>query len=162
MAILSVFSVDDILVIVGLLLGGMLPFLFCSLSIEAVSRAAQAMIEEVRRQFREITGIMDGTGKPEYEKCVAISTHAALIEMVIPGLLAVLSPVVVGVILGKEALGGLLGGAIMTGVMMTLFMANSGGRNLAEGQVSSTSTSLLRSSSTSHGLMNWHRPTPPC
>ena len=114
-------------VIVGLLLGGMLPFLFCSLSIEAVSRAAQAMIEEVRRQFREITGIMDGTGKPEYEKCVAISTHAALIEMVIPGLLAVLSPVVVGVILGKEALGGLLGGAIVTGVMMALFMANSGG-----------------------------------
>ena len=114
-------------VIVGLLLGGMLPFLFCSLSIEAVSRAAQAMIEEVHRQFREITGIMDGTGKPEYEKCVAISTHAALIEMVIPGLLAVLSPVVVGVILNKEALGGLLGGAIVTGVMMALFMANSGG-----------------------------------
>ena len=114
-------------VIVGLLLGGMLPFLFCSLSIEAVSRAAQAMIEEVRRQFREIAGIMEGTGKPEYEKCVAISTHAALIEMIVPGLLAVLSPVLVGVLLGKEALGGLLGGAIVTGVMMALFMANSGG-----------------------------------
>lgn len=114
-------------VIVGMLLGGMLPFLFCSLSIEAVSRAASAMIEEVRRQFREIPGIMEGTGRPEYEKCVAISTQAALKEMIIPGVLAVVSPLLVGFLLGKAALGGLLGGSIVTGVMMALFMANSGG-----------------------------------
>lgn len=114
-------------VIVGLLLGGMLPFIFCALSIEAVGRAAQAMIEEVRRQFREISGLMEGNAKPEYEKCVAISTAAALKEMVIPGLLAILSPIAVGMVLGKAALGGLLGGSIVTGVMMALFMANSGG-----------------------------------
>ena len=114
-------------VIVGLLIGGMLPFIFCSLSIDAVSKAAYSMIEEVRRQFREITGIMEGTGKPEYERCVEISTHAALTQMVIPGVMAIVVPVLVGFLLGKEALGGLLGGAIVTGVMMALFMSNSGG-----------------------------------
>ncbi|MBQ7197296.1 MAG: sodium-translocating pyrophosphatase [Synergistaceae bacterium] len=114
-------------VIIGLLIGGMLPFIFCSLSIDAVSKAAGSMIEEVRRQFREITGIMEGTGKPEYEKCVAISTHAALTQMVVPGVMAIVVPVLVGFLLGKEALGGLLGGSIVTGVMMALFMANSGG-----------------------------------
>ncbi len=114
-------------VIVGLLIGGMLPFIFCSLSIDAVSKAAGSMIEEVRRQFREITGIMEGTGKPDYERCVAISTHAALTQMIVPGVMAIVVPVLVGFILGKEALGGLLGGAIVTGVMMALFMANSGG-----------------------------------
>ena len=114
-------------VIVGLLIGGMLPFIFCSLSIDAVSKAAGSMIEEVRRQFREIAGIMEGTGKPDYERCVSISTHAALTQMIIPGVMAIAVPVLVGFVLGKEALGGLLGGAIVTGVMMALFMANSGG-----------------------------------
>ena len=114
-------------VIVGMLIGGMLPFVFCSLSIDAVSKAAGSMIEEVRRQFHEIAGIMEGTGKPEYERCVEISTHAALTQMIIPGVMAILVPVLVGFILGKEALGGLLAGSIVTGVMMALFMANSGG-----------------------------------
>ncbi|MDR1874597.1 MAG: sodium-translocating pyrophosphatase [Synergistaceae bacterium] len=114
-------------VVVGLLLGGMLPFLFCSLTIEAVGRAAQAMIDEVRRQFREIAGIMEGTGKPEYEKCVSISATAALREMIVPGVLAICAPLLVGFFLGKGALGGLLGGAIVSGVMLALFMANSGG-----------------------------------
>ncbi len=114
-------------VIVGMLIGGMLPFVFCSLSMDAVSRAAGSMIEEVRRQFHEIAGIMEGTAQPEYEKCVSISTHAALTQMIVPGVMAILVPVLVGFILGKEALGGLLAGSIVTGVMMALFMANSGG-----------------------------------
>ena len=114
-------------VIIGLLIGGMLPFIFCALSIDAVSKAAGSMIEEVRRQFREITGIMEGKGKPDYERCVSISTHAALTQMIVPGVMAIVVPVLVGFLLGKEALGGLLGGAIVTGVMMALFMANSGG-----------------------------------
>ncbi|MDR1137485.1 MAG: sodium-translocating pyrophosphatase [Synergistaceae bacterium] len=114
-------------VIVGLFIGGTLPFIFSALSIQAVSRAAEHMIEEVRRQFREIPGIMDGTGRPEYEKCVDISTAAALKEMVIPGLMAVAVPVAVGYCLGPAALGGLLGGSIVTGVMMAIFMSNSGG-----------------------------------
>ncbi|MBQ8692178.1 MAG: sodium-translocating pyrophosphatase, partial [Synergistaceae bacterium] len=114
-------------VIVGLLIGGMLPFIFCALSIDAVSKAAQKMIEEVRRQFHEIAGIMEGKAEPEYEKCIAISTSAALTQMIAPGVLAILAPVLVGFGLGKEALGGLLGGAIVTGVMMALFMSNSGG-----------------------------------
>ena len=105
----------------------MLPFIFCALSIDAVSKAAQKMIEEVRRQFHEIAGIMEGKAEPEYEKCIAISTSAALTQMVAPGVLAILAPVLVGFGLGKEALGGLLGGAIVTGVMMALFMSNSGG-----------------------------------
>lgn len=124
---LQVIDIMDPKVIVGLLLGGMLPFLFCSMTIEAVGRAAEAMIDEVRRQFREIAGIMEGTGEPEYEKCIAISTAAALREMVLPGVLAIASPVLVGGILGKAALGGLLAGSIVTGVMLALFMANSGG-----------------------------------
>ena len=114
-------------VIVGLLIGGMLPFIFCSQSIDAVSKAAGSMIEEVRRQFREIAGIMEGTGKPDYERCVSISTHAALTQMIVPGVMAIAVPVIIGFVLGKEALGGLLGGSIVTGVMMALFMANSGG-----------------------------------
>ncbi|MBQ7215995.1 MAG: sodium-translocating pyrophosphatase [Synergistaceae bacterium] len=114
-------------VIVGMLIGGMLPFIFCALSIDAVSKAAGSMIEEVRKQFREIAGIMEGTGKPDYERCVSISTHAALTQMIVPGVMAIAVPVIVGFVLGKEALGGLLGGSITTGVMLALFMSNSGG-----------------------------------
>ena len=124
---LTAIDLNDPKVMVGLFLGGMLPFLFSSMSIQAVGRAAEAMIDEVRRQFKEIPGIMEGTGQPEYEKCVDISTAAALKEMIIPGLLAVLSPVVVGFTLGAQALGGLLGGSIVTGVMLAIFMSNAGG-----------------------------------
>lgn len=114
-------------VIAGLLIGGMLPFLFSAITMKAVGKAAFSMIEEVRRQFKTIPGIMEGTAKPEYNKCVDISTTAALKEMVIPGLLAVLAPVVTGLTLGVEALGGLLAGALVTGVLMAIFMANAGG-----------------------------------
>lgn len=115
------------LVVVGLFIGGMLPFLFSALTMESVGKAAGAMIDEVRRQFREIPGIMEGTAVPEYEKCVDISTTAALKEMVLPGIMAVLSPIIVGVIFGPEALGGMLAGALVTGVVMAIFMANAGG-----------------------------------
>ncbi|TVP95198.1 MAG: sodium-translocating pyrophosphatase [Acholeplasmatales bacterium] len=114
-------------VIVGILIGAMLPFLFSSLTMSSVGRAAGKMIEEVRRQFREIPGIMEGTAKPDYARCVDISTKAALKEMIIPGLLAVASPLLVGFLLGAEALGGLLAGALASGISMAIFMANSGG-----------------------------------
>ncbi len=120
-------DLNDPKVMVGLFIGGMLPFIFSALSIQAVSRAAESMIAEVRRQFREIPGIMEGTARPEYEKCVDISTAAALKEMIVPGMMAVIVPVVVGYTLGAAALGGLLGGSIVTGVMMAIFMSNSGG-----------------------------------
>lgn len=124
---ITTINLNDPKVMVGLFIGGMLPFVFSALTIQAVGRAASSMIDEVRRQFREIPGIMEGEGRPEYEKCVAISTGASLREMVIPGILAVVSPLVVGLVLGAEALGGLLGGSIVTGVMMAIFMSNSGG-----------------------------------
>lgn len=124
---LTTIDLKDPKVMVGLFIGGLLPFLFSALSIQAVSRAAEKMIEEVRRQFREIPGIMEGTGRPEYERCVDISTAAALREMIVPGLMAVLVPVIVGLALGAPALGGLLGGSIVTGVMMAIFMSNAGG-----------------------------------
>jgi K(+)-stimulated pyrophosphate-energized sodium pump len=115
------------LVVIGLFLGGMLPFFVAALTMTAVGRAAQGMVDEVRRQFREIPGIMEGTGKPDSARCVDISTNAALREMILPGITAVLAPVVVGYFLGVEALGGLLAGATVTGVLMALFMANAGG-----------------------------------
>ena len=121
---LSVASVETL---AGLLIGGMLPFVFASLTMLAVGRAAHSMIEEVRRQFREIPGIMEGTAEPEYGKCVAISTKGAIREMILPGILAVASPVLVGYILGLPALGGMLAGATVTGVCMAIFMANAGG-----------------------------------
>ena len=124
---LDVIDLKDPRVMVGLFIGGLLPFIFSALSLQAVSRAAEKMIEEVRRQFREIPGIMEGTGRPEYERCVDISTAAALREMILPGLMAVLAPVAVGFGLGAQALGGLLGGSIVTGVMMAIFMSNAGG-----------------------------------
>ncbi len=111
---------------VGLFLGGMLPFLFSSMAMKAVGRAAYEMVEEVRRQFRELDGIMEGKTKPEYVRCVDISTQAALREMVVPGLLAVLVPVFIGVVLGPEALGGLLAGALVAGVALAIMMTNGG------------------------------------
>ena len=117
----------DYKVIVGLFIGGMLPFLFSAFTMDSVSKAAYKMIEEVRRQFRTIPGILEGTGKPDYTKCVAISTQAALKEMLLPGVMAVVAPLLVGVVLGPDALGGLLAGALVTGVMLAIFMSNSGG-----------------------------------
>ena len=114
-------------VLAGLFVGGMIPYIFSSLAIAAVGRAAMAMVEEVRRQFREIPGIMEGTGKPEYEKCVAISTQASIREMVLPGAIALTVPVIVGFIFGPEVLGGLLAGVTVSGVLMGIFMNNAGG-----------------------------------
>ncbi len=114
-------------VLSGLFVGAMIPYIFSSLAIAAVGRAAMAMVEEVRRQFREIPGIMEGTGKPEYEKCVAISTKASIREMVLPGAIALTVPVIVGFIFGPEVLGGLLAGVTVSGVLMGIFMNNAGG-----------------------------------
>ena len=114
-------------VTIGLLIGGMLPFVFSALTMDSVSKAAYKMIEEVRRQFRTIPGIMEGKGKPDYKKCVAISTQAALREMLVPGIMAVVVPLAVGCLLGTSALGGLLAGSLVTGVMMAIFMSNAGG-----------------------------------
>jgi hypothetical protein len=120
-------SLMDPTVIAGLFIGGMLPFLFTAMTMSAVGKAAFSMIEEVRRQFREKPGIMKGTDKPDYRKCVDISTAAALKEMIIPGLMAIVIPLVVGLLLGKEALGGFQAGALVTGVLMAIMMANAGG-----------------------------------
>jgi len=117
----------DYKVIIGIFIGGMLTFLFSAFTMESVSKAAYSMIEEVRRQFREKPGIMKGEEKPDYKSCVAISTTAALHEMLLPGLMAVIVPVVVGVLLGVDALGGLLSGSLVTGVLMAIFMSNAGG-----------------------------------
>lgn len=124
---LTAISILEPTVIAGLFIGAMLPFLFSSITMEAVSKAANKMIEEVRRQFREDKGILEGTSKADYKRCVDISTKAALKEMVVPGVIAIVVPIIVGLILGPEALGGLLAGALVTGVMMAIFMANAGG-----------------------------------
>ncbi len=120
-------NVLDYRVIIGLFIGGMLTFLFSAFTMESVSKAAYKMIEEVRRQFREKPGIMKGTEKPDYKSCVSISPTAALHEMLLPGAMAVVVPILVGIVLGVEALGGLQAGALVTGVLMAIFMANSGG-----------------------------------
>ena len=124
---LKTINLLDYKVIIGIFIGGMLTFLFSAFTMESVSKAAYKMIEEVRRQFREKPGIMKGTEKPDYTSCVAISTTAALHEMLLPGLMAVIVPVLVGVVLGVDALGGLLAGALVTGVLMAIFMSNAGG-----------------------------------
>lgn len=124
---LSQISLLDPMVIIGLLLGAMLPFLFSALTMEAVGDAANDMIEEVRRQFRADSGIMAGTSKPDYAKCVDISTAAALKKMIAPGLLAIVAPLLIGFLLGAEALGGLLAGALASGVLMAIMMSNAGG-----------------------------------
>ena len=114
-------------VVIGLLIGGMLPFVFSAMTMDSVSKAAYKMIEEVRRQFREIPGVMEGTAKPDYKTCVSISTTAALKEMLLPGIMAVVAPLLVGLLLGADALAGLLAGSLVTGVMLAMFMSNSGG-----------------------------------
>lgn len=114
-------------VVIGMFIGGMLTFLFTAFTMESVSKAAYKMIEEVRRQFRENPGIMKGEAKPDYTSCVGISTTAALHEMLVPGIMAVCAPILVGVLIGPDALGGLLAGALLTGVLMAIFMANAGG-----------------------------------
>jgi K(+)-stimulated pyrophosphate-energized sodium pump len=114
-------------VLAALFVGGMIPFIFSSLAIRAVGEAAMAMVEEVRRQFRTIPGIMEGTGKPEYDKCVAISTEASLKKMMLPGAITIISPILIGFTMGPEALGGFLAGATVSGVLMGIFQNNAGG-----------------------------------
>ncbi|TAD96850.1 MAG: sodium-translocating pyrophosphatase [Bacteroidetes bacterium] len=114
-------------VLAGLFVGGMIPFVFSAMAIAAVGRAAMAMVQEVRRQFREIKGIMEGTAEPEYERCVEISTNAAIKEMVMPGMIAIISPIIVGFTFGPEVLGGFLAGITVSGVLMAIFQSNAGG-----------------------------------
>lgn len=115
------------LTLVGVLIGGMLPFLFGALTMQSVGKAATEMVEEVRRQFREKKGILEGTEKPDYSRCVAISTNAALRKMIFPGILAIISPLLTGLLLGTEALAGLIGGGVLAGVLLAIMMANAGG-----------------------------------
>ena len=123
------FSIDILSakVVIGLFIGGMLTFIFSALTMSSVSKAANRMIEEVRRQFREIPGIMEGKGQPDYKACVSISTQAALKQMILPGIIAIVAPILVGLVLGVASLGGLLAGALVSGVLMAIFMSNSGG-----------------------------------
>jgi len=121
------FNVTNVKVLTGLLVGGIVPYIFAADTMKAVGRAAFSVVEEVRRQFREIPGIMEGTTRPEYARCVAITTEAALREMVWPGILAVAIPLGVGILLGVETLGGLLAGSLISGVPLALLLANAGG-----------------------------------
>ena len=123
----SVFNLTDVKVLMGVLLGSLMPFLFAALTMQAVGRAAGAMVQEVRRQFREITGLMEGEAEADYARAVDISTRGAMREMILPGLIAIIAPVAVGAILGPEALGGLLIGSIATGFLLAIMMANAGG-----------------------------------
>ena len=124
---ISTVSLLDPIVIIGLFIGAMLPFLFSAMTMNSVGKAANQMIEEVRRQFRETPGIMQGTAKPDYARCVEISTGAALKEMVVPGLMAIVVPLVVGFVLGAEALAGCLAGSLASGVLLAIMMSNAGG-----------------------------------
>jgi K(+)-stimulated pyrophosphate-energized sodium pump len=124
---LSTIDLTNSKVVAGMLIGGTIPFLLAALTMGSVGRTAQKMVEEVRRQFKETLGLMEGQAKPDYAKCVGISTDAALREMIVPGLTAIISPLIVGFIIGPEALGGFLAGAVVTGVMLALMMANAGG-----------------------------------
>ena len=124
---LELINIMEPTVVIGLLIGGVIPFFVGANTMSSVGSAAQEMVEEVRRQFREIPGIMEGTGKPDTQRCVEIATAASLREMVLPGVVAIISPILVGFLLGKEALGGMLAGATVTGVLLALFMANAGG-----------------------------------
>jgi K(+)-stimulated pyrophosphate-energized sodium pump len=121
------FNITNVHVLAGLMVGGIVPFLFAADTMRAVGRAAFSVVNEVRRQFREIPGLMEGTAKPEYARCVAITTEAALKEMIGPGVLAVAIPLVVGIVFGVETLGGLLAGALISGVPLALMLANAGG-----------------------------------
>jgi K(+)-stimulated pyrophosphate-energized sodium pump len=120
-------SLQNPVVIAGLFIGSMMVFIFCALTMDAVGKAAMGIVNEVRRQWREIPGLMEGTGKPDYARCVSISTGSALKAMILPGLLAVITPILVGLVFGANALGGMLIGAIATGFMMAVTMANAGG-----------------------------------
>lgn len=124
---LSTLDLLDPYVVIGLLIGGMLPFAFSAMTMDSVSKAAYKMIEEVRRQFREIPGILEGKARPDYSSCVSISTKAALHEMIVPGVMAVAAPLLVGILFGAGALGGLLAGSLVTGVLLAIYMSNSGG-----------------------------------
>ena len=124
---LQMIDILDPFVIIGLLLGGMLPFLFSALTMSSVSKAVESMIREVRRQFKEHTGILKGTERPDYRTCVSIAATSALKEMILPGAIAIVAPLLVGFLLGPAALGGLLAGSVVTGVLMAIFMSNSGG-----------------------------------
>ncbi len=120
-------DIKDPYVVIGLLIGGMLTFIFSALTMSSVSKAANKMIEEVRRQFREIPGLLEGKAKPDYKTCVSISTNAALKQMIVPAVIAIVAPIVVGFLLGVQGLGGLLAGSLVTGVLMAIFMSNAGG-----------------------------------
>jgi K(+)-stimulated pyrophosphate-energized sodium pump len=120
-------DISNARVLAGLFIGAMIPFIFSALAIDAVGKAAMDMVEEVRRQFREIKGIMEGKARPEYEKCVAISTQAAIREMILPGAIALITPIVIGFTFGAEVLGGTLAGVTVSGVLMAMFQSNAGG-----------------------------------
>ena len=124
---LKTISILDSKVVAGMFVGGMLPFLFSALTMNSVGKAATEMIEEVRRQFKNDPGLLEGTSEPDYQKCIEISTAASLKEMIIPGVLAIVVPIFVGKVFGPETLGGLLAGALVTGVLLAIFMSNAGG-----------------------------------
>ncbi len=124
---LQVINILSAKVVIGLFIGGVIPYLIASMTMTAVGKAAAGMVEEIRRQFREIKGLMEGKAKPDTGRCVKIATDSAIKEMIIPGLTAVVAPVVIGFVLGAEALGGMLAGATVSGVLLALMMANSGG-----------------------------------